>query len=113
MTTAEQQSNLEELLGNLGEEVTTAFLVYQTTEGQWVAEANYSEKNFTLQRQAVLDDFIGGTSAVHAGASAQQTAMFTMLHMDQRARAVQQQMQQQQEASRISQLIDPSKLRVK
>lgn len=107
----EQVSNLEELLAQQGKEVTTAFLVYQTQDGQWTATAKIAEDELTLDREATFDDIIAGASAVYAGSIAQQTAMHTILAMETRAAMAQKMMREQAESQKISQLIDPSKLR--
>lgn len=93
------------------EEVTTAFLIVQDTNGQWAAYADFADKDLTLDRQATLDDIIGGCENVKMGCQTQQTAISTVIMMEQRAAMMQQQIMQQQEAQRISSLIDPSKLR--
>lgn len=93
------------------EEVTTAFLLVQNTDGQWAAYADFADKDLTMDRQATLDDIIGGCENVKIGCQTQQTAISTVIMMEQRAAMMQQQMMQQQEAQRISSLIDPSKLR--
>lgn len=109
--TPEQTANLDEILANSAPVVTTAFLVYQTPEGQWAAEHDIEGKSFDLVRTATLDDVIAGAAAVHAGAAGQQTAMQTIMLMDQRARAIQEMALKQQEAQKISSLLDPKKLR--
>lgn len=111
METPEQAANLASLMGNLGDNVTTAFLVYQTEEGQWVADGEYEDKTFNLSRRATLDDLVGGCAAVQQGVAVQQTAISTVVAMEQRAAAVQRAMQEQQQAAQVSKLIDPSKLR--
>jgi len=93
------------------EEVTTAFLIVQDSNGQWAAYADYADKDLSMDRQATLDDIIGGCENVKIGAQTQQTAISTIIMMEQRAAQMQQQMMQQQEAQRISSLIDPNKLR--
>lgn len=108
---AEQAANLEELLSQKAPAVTTAFLVYQTEDGQWVADHDISGKEFELTRNATMDDIIAGVSAIYAGATAQQTAAATIIMMEQRAQVMQQQMRQQAESNKIASLIDPSKLR--
>lgn len=107
---AEQAISLAELMTKDGEAVVTAFLVYQTLEGQWVATAEIT-KDVSPDRASTLDDIIGGASAVVAGCTAQQSAMMTLMMMEQRAQAQMAAMQQQQETSRVASLIDPSKLR--
>jgi hypothetical protein len=107
----DQATSLEELMKQHGEPATTAFLVYQTSEGQWAAAADYEEMELSLERKATLDDIIAGVSAVKVGASAQHTAMTTLFMMQQQTMIAQQKMQQQQEANKIASLIDPSKLR--
>lgn len=110
-----QMKKAAELLANSDvqneEEVTTAFLIVQNTDGQWAAYADFADKDLTMDRQATLDDIIGGCENVKVGCQTQQTAISTVIMMEQRAAMMQQQMMQQQEAQRISSLIDPSKLR--
>lgn len=108
-----QQQKLAELQANSGQEAVTAFLVYQTDEGQWVADVDFKDKDLSMTRTATFDDIIAGCANIQAGATVQQTAMMTLHLMDQRAQMMQQQMQQQQEAQRVASLIDPSKLRSK
>lgn len=109
--TTEQDNNLAALLENMGTPVTTAFLIYQTQEGNWTATAQFQELNLELDRESTFDDIIGGTAAVHAGCISQQSAMHTVMIMEQRAAALQEQMRQQAEANKVSSLIDPTKLR--
>lgn len=111
MTTAEQDANFEALMSQKNERAVTAFLVYQNEEGQWVATADYNGKVFDLDRQATFDDIVGGCAAVQAGCAVQQTAMAVIMMMEQRAQAMQAHIQSQQEAAKVSQLIDPTKLR--
>jgi hypothetical protein len=106
----ENSITLEELMAQSGTPVTTAFVVYQTPEGQWAVTPDLSI-DLNTARQATMDDIISGTSAAHAGMSAQQTAMTMMVLMNQQAQALQQQAMQQQEAAKVSSLIDPRKLR--
>lgn len=109
-----QKQKAEELIAernNGGEEVTTAFLIVQNTDGQWAAYADFADKNLAMDRQATLDDIIGGCENVKVGCQVQQSAISTVIMMEQRAAMMQQQMMQQQEAQRISSLIDPNKLR--
>lgn len=107
----EQLTNLEELLEKNAQDVTTAFLVYQTEDGQWTATAKIDEVNLNLSRESTFDDIIAGSAAVHAGSIAQQTAMHTIMMMESRAAAAQKFMREQAESQKVSQLIDPSKLR--
>jgi hypothetical protein len=93
------------------EEVTTAFLIVQNKDGQWAAYADYEGKEVIMDRQATLDDIIGGCENVKIGAQTQQAAISTIIMMEQRAAQMQHQMQMQQEASRVASLIDPNKLR--
>lgn len=109
--TNEQELNLKDLMEKLGEDVTTAFLVYQTLEGSWVATADFKDKDLNLERTATFDDIVGGSASVHSGCTAQQAAMHTIMMMEQRAAQMQEHMRQQAESQKISQLIDPSKLR--
>lgn len=107
-----QKKQAAELLAEKGEEeVTTAFLIVQNSDGQWAAYADFADRNLAMDRQATLDDIIGGCENVKIGAQTQQAAISTVIMMEQRAAMMQQQMMQQQEAQRISSLIDPNKLR--
>lgn len=109
-----QKKQAAELLADKNsatEEVTTAFLLVQDTNGQWAAYADFADKDLAMDRQATLDDIIGGCENVKIGCQTQQTAISTIIMMEQRAAQMQQQMMQQQEAQRISSLIDPNKLR--
>lgn len=90
------------------QEVTTAFLVVQYPNGQWVAMHDYAGKDFVLERTAILDDIISGSATIGVGCAAQQTAMNTMMLMQQQAM----QMQQAAQSQQIASLIDPKKLRV-
>ncbi len=65
-----------------------------------------------MERQATLDDIIGGCENVKIGCQVQQSAISTIVMMEQRAAQMQYQMQQQQEAAKVASLIDPSKLRM-
>lgn len=92
------------------EEVTTAFLVVLHKSGQWSAHADL-DVAIVPERQAHFDDFVGGSANVQQSCMVQQAAMHTMVLMNQQAQAVQQRMLQEQEAQRVSSLIDPKKLR--
>lgn len=105
-----EKISLEDLMKQDGTPVTTAFIVYQTPEGQWTASATL-DMELNPERQATLDDIVSGTSTVKAGAVAQQTAMTTIVAMNQQAQAMQQHMLQQQEAAKVANLIDPRKMR--
>ena len=94
------------------EEVTTAFLIVQNTDGQWAAYADFADKDLSMDRQATLDDIIGGCENVKIGCQTQQQAISTIIMMEQRAAQMQYQMQAQQDAQRVASLIDPNKLRV-
>lgn len=107
-----QKKAFEDLQANRTEEdggrpVTTAFLVVQDKNGQWAALSDFADHDLVTDRLATLDDVIGGSAAINAGAQAQQTAMTTMMFMNQQAQAMQAQMANQRAAS----LIDPTKLR--
>jgi|SRR5690242_268119 len=104
-------TTLDELMAEVGEAVTTAFLIYQTPEGQWIATSDYEEKKLNLERRATYDDIVGGCAAVGQGCSVQQSAIAVVQFMEQRAMAAQQAMMQQQQAAQTAKLIDPSKLR--
>lgn len=93
------------------EEVTTAFLIVQNKDGQWAAYADFADKELTMDRQATLDDIIGGCENVKVGCQTQQAAISTIIMMEQRAAQMQHQMMAQQEAQRVASLIDPNKLR--
>jgi hypothetical protein len=109
-----QKQKAAELMENSqeSEEVTTAFLIVQGTDGQWAAYAEFADKDLSMLRNATMDDIIGGCTNVMVGCQNQQTAISTVIMMEQRAAQMQQQIMQQQEAQRISSLIDPKKLRV-
>lgn len=107
----DQAKTLDELMAETGEPVITAFLVFQSPEGQWIATADYSDKILNPDRQATFDDIVGGCAAVQQGCAVQQTALATLQFMEQRALAAQHAMKEQQKAAKIAGLIDPSKLR--
>lgn len=107
----EQHDNLDALIEKLGTDVTTAFLVYQTEDGQWTATAKIDEVNLNLNREATFDDIIAGSAAIHSGAVAQQTAMHTITMMEARAAAAQQFMREKQASAEAAKLIDPTKIR--
>jgi len=109
-----QKKKFEDLMAereNTSEQVTTAFLVVQGTDGQWTAYSEYMDKDLSLLRSASMDDIVGGCSNVVMGCQIQQSAVATMITMEQRAMQMQHQMRQQQEAQQALSLIDPSKLR--
>ena len=69
-----QKKQAAELLADAAvEEVTTAFLIVQDSNGQWAAYADYADKDLSMDRQATLDDIIGGCENVKIGAQTQQT----------------------------------------
>jgi len=92
--------------------VTTAFLVVQGSDGQWAAFSEFDDLNLKQDRIATFDDIVGGCANVTIGCQVQQTALNTMVMMEQRAQQMQQQMRAQQEANKVASLIDPTKLRV-
>lgn len=107
-----QKQKAAELLGEKeAEEVTTAFMVVQNADGQWAAYAEFDEMDITMQRKATMDDIVGGCENVKNGCLVQQSAISTIIMMEQRAAQMQYQMQQQSEAQRVASLIDPNKLR--
>ena len=93
------------------EEVTTAFLIVQNQDGQWAAYADFADKDLTMDRQATLDDIIGGCENVKIGCQVQQSAISAVIMMEQRAAQLQMQLARQQEAQKVASMIDPSKLR--
>lgn len=93
------------------EEVTTAFLIVQNQDGQWAAYADFADKDLTMDRQATLDDIIGGCENVKIGCQVQQSAISAVIMMEQRAAQMQMQLARQQEAQKVASMIDPSKLR--
>lgn len=105
--------DLEAERANDAKNATTAFLVVQDSTGQWTALAEWEGVEFQLERQAILDDMVGGCAAVLQGCQAQQNAIATAMFMEQRAAMMQHQIMQQQEAQRVASLIDPNKLRSK
>lgn len=108
---SDQAKTLDELMAETGEPVTTAFLVFQTPEGQWVCTSDYEDKVLNPSRQATFDDIVSGCAAVQQGCQVQQTALATIQFMEQRAIAAQQAMAQQQASANVAKLIDPTKLR--
>lgn len=110
-----QKEALEKLMADREappELVTTAVLLVQDLNGQWVAYHDFADRKLSLERQATFDDIVGGCAVISAGCQVQQTAIATMITMEQRAAQMQQQFAQQQEANRVASLIDPKKLRV-
>ena len=107
----EQELNLEALMERLGTEVNTAFLVVQSLDGNWTALPQFKDLNLDMTREAVFDDIVGGVSAVHAGCIAQQSAVQTVMIMQQQGARMQEQARQQQEANKVAQLLDPKLLR--
>lgn len=110
------KSKLNELKDNIPPEpestpVTTAFLVVQQPDGQWAAFAEFADVDIKQDRLATFDDIVGGCSNVILGCQINQTAMQTIVMMEQRAQQVQQQMRAQAESQRVASLLDPSKLR--
>lgn len=93
--------------------VTTAFLVVQDSTGQWTALAEWEDIEFQLERQAILDDMVGGCQAVLQGCQAQQNAIATAMFMEQRAAFMQQQMRAQAESQKIASMLTPEMLRSK
>jgi len=109
-----QKKAFEELAASRessAEEVTTAFLVVQSKDGQWAAYHDFADLELDMRHAATFDDMIGGCENIKIGCQIQQTGMATMIVMEQRAAQMQQQLAQQQEANRVASLIDPKKLR--
>lgn len=92
-------------------QVTTAFLVVQNPDGQWAAFSEFSDLDLKQDRIATFDDIVGGCANVTLGCQIQQTALNTIVMMEQRAQQMQQQMRAQAESQRVASLLDPSKLR--
>lgn len=105
--TEEQQAALDELKASAGAsedapmEVTTAFLVVQHKNGQWSAHADYDEMALITDRKAHMDDFVGGAANVSLSCQVQQSAMHTLVAMNQQAQAMQQQMESQKIAQSL------------
>lgn len=90
-----------------GTPVATAFLVVQHENGQWSAHADWEELDYVPQRRAHMDDFVSGAANITVSCQVQQSAMHTLMAMNQQAQA----MQQQMEAAKIAQGLDLSHLR--
>ncbi|APC46303.1 hypothetical protein HWB05_gp041 [Streptomyces phage BRock] len=104
--TAEQQAALDELKASAGGsegpmEVTTAFLVVQHKNGQWSAHADYDDMALITERKAHMDDFVGGAANISLSCQVQQSAMHTLVAMNQQATAMQQQMESQRIAQSL------------
>jgi hypothetical protein len=91
--------------------VVTAFLVVQDVNGQWSALSDYENQTFDVSRQATFDDMVSGCANVQTACQIQQTALATVMMMEQRAQQMQKFAMQQAENQRLASLIDPSKLR--
>ncbi len=109
----EQMTTLDELGSQepqeAGTPVQTAFLVVLHPNGQWAAHADYEELDIIPQRKAHMDDFVSGAANITVSVQVQQSAMHTIIAMNQQAQA----MQQQMEAQKIAQGLDLSQLRKK
>lgn len=109
----QQLTTLEELAAGAAEEapepVTVAFLVVQHKNGQWSAHSDWEELNIEAERKAHMDDFVAGAANVTASCMVQQSAMHTLIAMNQQAQAIQSQM----EAQKIAQGLDLSHLKGK
>jgi len=107
----EQMTTLDELAAQepqeAGTPVTTAFLVVQHESGQWSAHADWEELDYVPKRKAHMDDFVAGAANITVSCQVQQSAMHTLMAMNQQAQAIQQQM----EAQKIAQGLDLSHLR--
>jgi len=105
-----QKTTLEELSEGTADAPTpvqTAFLVVLHDNGQWSAHADYNEIDVAPKRKAHMDDFVAGAANISMSCQIQQSAMHTLLMMNQQAQA----MQQQMEAQKIAQGLDLSHLR--
>lgn len=109
----QQMTTLEELAAQApqetGQPVITAFMVVQHENGQWSAHADFEELDLVPQRKAHMDDFVSGAANVTASCMVQQSAMHTLIAMNQQAQAIQSQM----EAQKIAQGLDLSHLKGK
>ena len=90
-----------------GTPVTTAFLVVQHENGQWSAHADYDDLDYVPRRKAHMDDSVAGAANITVSCQVQQSAMHTLMAMNQQAQAIQQQM----ETAKIAQGLDLSHLR--
>lgn len=100
--TPEQREILDQLKGGSGtgekepQSVTTAFLVVQHDNGQWSAHADWEELDIVASRKAHMDDFVSGAANIQTSVAVQQSAMHTLIAMNQQAQAMQQQVEAQQ-----------------
>ncbi len=106
-TTLEQLSEGSATPQEPGTEVQTAFLVVLHENGQWSAHADFMDLDYVPKRQAHMDDFVAGAANISMSCQVQQSAMHTLIAMNQQAQA----MQQQMEAQKIAQGLDLSHLR--
>ena len=107
----QQMTTLEELASQGPQDapktVVTAFLVVQHENGQWSAHSDWEDLDIAPSRKAHMDDFVSGAANVTASCMVQQSAMHTLIAMNQQAQAIQSQM----EAQKIAQGLDLSHLR--
>lgn len=107
----EQMTTLEGLAAQEPQEdgtaVTTMFLVVQHENGQWSAHADFDGLDYVPKRKAHMDDFVAGAANITVSCQVQQSAMHTLMAMNQQAQAIQSQM----EANKIAQGLDLSHLR--
>lgn len=110
---ANQQQRIEQLAESHPEdqpkhEVITAFLVYQTLDGQWIATSNYVEAELLdTARPATGDDMVAACAVIENDIQAVKSAQHYQRLAIQTARALQEQQRAQQLASKL----DLSKLR--
>lgn len=109
--TPEQMTTLDALAAEEPQEdgtaVQTAFLVVLHENGQWSAHSDFMDLDYIPQRKAHMDDFVAGAANISMSCQVQQSAMHTLIAMNQQAQA----MQQQMEAQKIAQGLDLSHLR--
>ncbi len=107
----EQMTTLDALAAEepqeTGTKVQTAFMVVLHENGQWSAHSDWDELDYVPSRKAHMDDFVAGAANISMSCQVQQSAMHTMIMMNQQAAA----MQQQMETQKIAQGLDLSQLR--
>lgn len=81
-------------------EVVTAFVVYQTQDGSWMATNDFS-KTMKMSRMASPDEMYGACAIVRKDIAVQETAAHVLMGLQQQARKAMEDMQNQQVMSQL------------
>lgn len=104
----EERAKLDALASETPTEVVTAFVVYQTPNGEWAATSDLDQL-FSIQRSPTPDDLTAGSAVVmrdiQIQATAAETAQLTTRAVIQNMLALSQQAAEQQQVQAVKQTL--------